>query len=369
MELYQKLASGKILSKVFDYYPYPYTPKKISLTVDNINKTIGVEIAQPKIISILKSLGFGVKLKSNDLEVLVPSYRAHDVDIPEDIIEEIARIYGYYKLPPEIISGAIPLENSDPIFAFETKLRNYLRGFGALEIYTLALVAKEFAGKDALRLKNPLGEDTAYLRTSLVPSLLAAKDQNLKHDKFHLFEIANVYLPSKSGLPEERLHLAGVFKGFDYAHAKGQLEALFAVLHINTKFEMEDNSIAISADSEILGYLEIQKGSFTYELSVQSLLEQSKPYVSYKPAPKYPPQVEDLTFVIGKNKKVGDILEFIKTQKQISNTLLQDIYQNAYTFRIYYQDPGKTLTDKEVEKIREKLIKSLEKKFAISVKS
>lgn len=343
ISLYQKLADGKLLSQVFDFHPNPYRTKTLSAKFSLLNRKIGVEIEPKRIIKILESLGFTAKTKGDNFTVKIPSFRAHEMEIPEDIVEEVARIYGYFNLPNAIMDGKLPLEQTDPNFELEDKIKDTLRGFGGTEVYTLSLVSKETAGKGALKLRNPLGADTEYLRTTLKPSILAALKQNSGVETpFHLFEIANIYLPQKNTLPKEVMTLAGVFVNFDYRAAKGVLEALFETLNIKHEINLTPiNSV------------------FYYEFEVENLRKSIKPK-TYIPAPKYPPQVEDMTIEIPEGKLVGEVIGAIKqASKLVYSVELVDVFERKFTFRISYLHPDKTLSDKEVERERGKITNSL----------
>jgi phenylalanyl-tRNA synthetase beta chain len=342
--LYQNLAKAKFLGKYIDIYDQKPTVHSIKVDLNLINSKLGVNLPVKNIKNILESLGFGVKVNKNVCTVIPPTYRANDIEIPEDIVEEVARIYGYFNIPSILPAGEIPSESRDKIFNFETTIRNILVGFGGNETLTISLVSKELAGKSTIALKNPLGADTAYLQTSLIPSMVLAAKQNLgETDMFHLFQIANIY---KNGTKLEINTLAGVITNCDVRIAKGIVEGLFEKLNIDAE------------TSEIGKFEQISKNMFAYEFVVDKLFENYKPYKKFVPIPKYPAQIEDVTIKIPSNKKVGEVIKQVKSSSRlIVKVALRDIFKNAYTFRIWYQDPDKTLTDKEVEVERKKLEK------------
>ncbi|MBI1864092.1 phenylalanine--tRNA ligase subunit beta [Candidatus Woesebacteria bacterium] len=342
LDLVVKIAKGKPESKILDIYASSKKKKSISTSLDFINKKLGVNLTPKEISQCLQSLGFNPVWHKTNLEVDIPSYRANDIEIEEDIVEEVARIFGYHALPSKIMEGEIPTSKQGINFDFEYNLKNTLKGFGGVEIYTLSLVPKSFVGNEALKLKNPLGLDSQYLRTSLKPSLRQAANENLTSGKFHLFEMANVYLPNKNNLPEEKLTLAGIFSDFSYREAKGILEAL--LLSINSKEKI--NLKAIS-DSKL----------YYYEFDVVSL-EKSIHLKRFIAPKKFPSQIEDITVSFSEKPKVGEIIEkILKLDGQIEKVEFIDLYKNSYTFRISYRNENKTLTNKEVEKIREKILK------------
>jgi phenylalanyl-tRNA synthetase beta chain len=277
------------------------------------------------------------------------------------------------------MTGELPKNISPKEFIFETKLKNALSGWGGIEVYTLSLVPKEYTNGVALALKNPLGTDSEYLRTSLMPSLISAAKQNLgTFEKFHLFEMANVYLPRKNDLPKEQLMLGGVFEGYDYREAKGIIEALLEKLHINFKYEVQENKSYAAGKSTIItsknkevgkfGYIENSELIY-YEFEVSKLFELSTGFESYKEISKYPAQIEDITIQFPTKTLIGEVMEIISsTNKLIEKVELKDIFKDAYTFRIWYQDPEKTLTDVEVEKIRKEILSSIKTKFGGIIK-
>jgi phenylalanyl-tRNA synthetase beta chain len=223
-----------------------------------------------------------------------------------------------------------------------------------------------------------LGEESRFLRTKLLLSLVkAAKDNSGESGPFHLFEIANVYLPRKNNLPEERLILAGIFANCEYRRAKGTIECLLDMLNIKPNFSQKDydkfllnQSVSIKVGQESLGKLGIlKKNLIYYEFEITALAKAYSPIASYKPLPKYPAQIEDITFKMPEKTKIGHLISSITLIDQTIKTVeLKDIYKNFYTFTIKYQHPQKTLTNAEVEKIRKKVIKQVKQKFGGVIK-
>lgn len=373
IELFAQLTEGKAETQVLDLYPNPYSPKKVSLDLDFITQRLGTPISKQEITKYLNSLDFEVSWKGKALNVFVPSYRVGDVEILEDIVEEVARIYGYYNLPSEIMPGIIPDPLLNSPFEFEQKIKEILSGWGGVETYTLSLVSKNEVSESALKLKNPLGSDSEYLRVSLMPSLIRAAKENSGYDReFHLFEIANVYIPVKGNLPNEKMTLAGIFSKYNYREAKGIIESLLNRLNIDVRLEAEDKlgflpskRLVVKSGGKVLGEFGITLENFIYyEFEVEELRKGSHALGTYESLPKYPPQVEDLTFSFPQKTKIGEVISFIKTQdKLIASAELKDIYKDAYTITVLYQHPTKTLTNKEVEGVREKIIKAVENKF------
>lgn len=378
IDMFIDLTQGKPAAEILDIYPSPYKVKRVGTTLDFINQRLGVVLTKEQISKTLLPLGFYPKWTGKNIDAEIPTYRK-DVSIPEDIVEEIARIYGYHNLPDKLLEGPLPEPLLDTPFEFEDKVKDFLCGWGATEIYTLSLVSKEEAQENALKLKNPLGKEAEYLRTSLMPSLSHAAKDNLGADEpFHFFEISNIYLPRKGGLPEEEMTLAGVFSNYSYKKAKGVIEALLDKLNVDYKFVPEDakgflpsQRLSIKAGGIEIGHLGVEESGklIYYEFSTELLRKNAKDFRPFKPIPKFPAQIEDITFSFPEKTYLGDVIKKMKaTDNLVFDVKLTDKYNGNYTFRIWYQHPEKTLTDADIEKIRGKIIKISRESFGASVK-
>jgi len=385
IELFSKLTGGIPQKEILDIYPRPFSGKKVTAQLELIEKRLGITISKGEITSILKSLGFDTKWEGSKLEVNVPSFREKDISIPEDIVEEVARIYGYHKLPSRLMEGGIPTPPKGMPFSFEGKIKDLLSHWGGIEVYASSLVGKDFVGNSqALKLKNPLGPESEYLRTSLMPSLIAAANQNKgSADSFHLFEVANIYLPKGTikspALPDEKMVAAGIFYKVDYRRAKGVIEALLEKLNVPGEFIPDEKEgfapskyLAIKSLGKVIGEMGIlENKDLTYwEFDLESLRAESVSAKRYIPIPKFPPQIEDITLVLPERTRVGEVLEVIKKADRLISTVeLTDIFKNSFTFRINYQDPSKTLTDAEIIQIRKRILVKLQGTFGANLKS
>lgn len=378
IELFKSLMDAKVISEVYDIYNNRHKAKTVYVEHSRIERVIGTKVNKSEIVRILTSLGFSVS-GDDKYKVEVPSSRSRDIDIPEDVIEEVARIHGYHNIPNILMSGIIPKYSPNADFDKEMKIRRLLTGLGAHEVYTYSMVSKDMTDKNSLKIKNPLGSDNSYMRTSLKNSLLEAAKSNLGvKEPFHFFEMANVYLPQNNELPEEVIMLAGIFSNSDYRIAKGIIESLLEKINIDYKF-VQKNKSGFS-DSERLevvsniGYLgefgKIYSGMIYYEFDVEALITIGFKTHSYIAIPQYPSQVEDLTLEVPEGVKVGELMNLISQNGLVSDVELRDIYEGkkkTYTFRIWYQSNDKTLTNNEVDIIRNKLINQLQSKFKTRV--
>jgi phenylalanyl-tRNA synthetase beta chain len=137
INLFQKYSGGDVENEILDIYPFPYKPKAVTTSIEFIESRLGISISKKFISEILNSLEFESVWSGNALKITPPSFRAQDIQIEEDVVEEIARLYGYYNLPSLLMNGVLP-ESSDlsKLFTFETNVKNILSGWGGVEVYT-----------------------------------------------------------------------------------------------------------------------------------------------------------------------------------------------------------------------------------------
>lgn len=379
--LLRDIANGKVVSEIIDIYPNKTKEKKISVSFEKINKIIGVNIDPSKTSKYLKALGFDTKEEKEKITVLVPSFRNNDIDIEEDIIEEVARIYGYHNLP----SSLPPTEESEVIspvvneFYWEKRTKNALKYWGFTECYTYSFVSENmYEGpiEDAVEINNPLTEDMVYMRNSLIPSLLSVVSENKSTEELKIFEIANVYLKKERSLPEEILTLSGVIKrkNASFYDVKGLIEQLLFDLGVKNLIFKKSEKAGIGASLFIgktyLGEIEVLDSDLIdFELNFQKLLSLATLKKEYKPFAKFPPIIEDLSVVTEPSVKTDELIENIKSiSSLIIDVSLTDSYLSTRTFRIIYQDPEKNLTNEDVSKIRKDIISSLEKNFKATIR-
>lgn len=379
VELYREIAKGKVVSKTLDIYPNKSKTHVIKVKNEKINKVIGVKIEASKSAEILERLGFGVKKLSDSIEVLVPTVRSGEVLIDEDVIEEIARAYGYHKLPsvvPGFLSSkTTPYANN---FYFENRVKNALKYWGFTEVYTYSLISEDLYDgpiQSAVKLKNPLTEDMEYLRNSLVPSLLQVIDNNKSSEVIKIFELSNTYHKNSGKLPNETLMLSGVIKKHNasFFEVKGIIEQLLTDLGVKNyklKNRNEGAGANVSINNQQIGYIEILNNNLIdFELNFDLILKYANLKKIYRPFAKFPSIIEDITFVLPETTNTEEVIEEIKLQSfLIREVSLKDQFEEAKTFHVIYQAEDKNLTKKEVAEIREQIARAITDKFKGSVK-
>ncbi len=377
IKLYEEFAQAKLLSNIIDIYPNKLKINAIKINEEKIEKIIGIKIPIEKCKKILTKLGFEIKTNGKELTAKPPSFRAKDITLPEDLIEEIARIYGYDKLPSTIAPLFLTEEKQiekDEYFLLK-RIKNAFKYWGFTECYTYSMVSEELLEgptNTSVEIANPINEDLVYMRKTLVPSLLEVIKKNPTRKEIKIFEISNIYEKEKEKLPFEILHLAGIVKkkNLSFFEVKGFIEQLLIDLGIkNIKFkesEKEANGASVFIDKEYIGEVQFfDEDVIDFELNLVEILKHVSLKKIYKPLSKFPPIVEDLAIIADENIKTNDIIKKIKEQSDlIEEITLLDQYENTRTFHIVYQHFEKNLTNKEISEIREKILTSLKSAFS-----
>jgi phenylalanyl-tRNA synthetase beta chain len=382
IKLFQKVADAKIVSNIIDLYPEKPKSNVIKVTEEKINQVVGIQIPLKQSIDILTKLGFEVKQKDTTLEVTVPpELTGEDMLIPEDLIEEIARIYGYHNIPNKLpaIIEASPVHLEENEFYWEDRVRDAFKYWGFTEVYTYPMVSEELSVKpveQVVKIQNQLSDDMVYMRRSLIPGLQQIVKDNLDHDVIKIFEIANVYEKNGKNLPKQLLRLGGLIRKpkVSFYEAKGYLEQLFEDTGIaNTSWKLLDGDrygATVYVGKEELGVVEIiDDHTVDFELDFGIMLKHVVLKKVYKPISKFPPIVEDMAVIAPANILTGDLMDAIAKQSAlITDVSLLDKYKETRTFHIVYQSYTKNLTDKEVGGVREKIIKMLKDKYQAVLK-
>ena len=424
-ELLAKYANGKIVTGTSEYiapendvFQTEVTKEKvIEMNSREVNKRLGTTISNEEIEEILRKLRFSYEREGNDFKVSIPTRRG-DISIFEDMLEEIARMYGYDNIP-----FTLPMNASQPgELTYEQKLKrrvkNYMQSVGLSEVITYSLtdekqtkvlLSPELTGDyKPIRLAMPLSEDHEYLRLSLVPELLNRLAYNVarKQTDVALYELGSVFLTEEETLtkqPKEHRRLAGAITGtwvnhpwqadvkhVDFYVVKGIVEGLFRYLNIRETYEpaqlegMHPGRCAtISVNGEIIGFLgEIHpalakekdlKATYVFDINFEWLQQYNRETLTYEPVPKYPSILRDIAFVVKEDVRAGDIKREIEKlgKPLVKSVEAFDVYrgenikddEKSIAYNVHFQDPEKTLTDEEVDELFQNIITTINEKF------
>ncbi|MBI5127139.1 phenylalanine--tRNA ligase subunit beta [Candidatus Roizmanbacteria bacterium] len=350
-ELIEKYCQGKIVSKIQDIYPEKYQGKVIEINQEKFDRLIGIKIDPKTIITILTNLGFSVDKKAEKYFVAVPSHRKYDITIQEDLVEEVARIYGYHNIPsllqpPAYVEQPKEMEN---LFVFQNRIKTFLKHLGLNEVINYSMISKKMIEdwplniKDHLRLSNTISEEIEYMRKTLLPSLYKnIKENTGKKETLRLFEIAKIYIPRKNDLPQENYNL-GIAVNTDYFELKGIIEAVYKELNVGSI-----NKLPLPKITE-------KNNVFMAEIDFQQLIDNYKQFPKYQPINPFAVIKLDKTFELGPKMTYEVIRSLAEQSKLMQKIEVVTLYENKLTLRFYYSSTSRNITEEEAKKELEKI--------------
>lgn len=406
LHLIDELKCGTIACDEYDLIDAPIKEKVIETTFTKVNGVLGIDVPRDTIINILERLNFKVDACEDNLKVVVPLYR-EDMDSYPDIAEEVIREYGYDNIVPTLLkTSSITSGGRNDAQQTTENLKNLLVGYGYSEMITYSFVAeKEFdlfgLDKSAkIRLKNPISEDLAVMRTSLFPSAVRTAANNLKrkNESGRLFELAKTYENkniSSIGLPTETDHLAFIAFGEneDFFTVKGVVEGVLETfcceqevkyVRSTERFMHPTRSADIylcgekigfvgQVNSEILSAYDVEKPIYGGEINYGLLTKFFNGKIIAKPVSKFPTVERDLAVIVDENCLYEDVIDCIKFSggKYLERVMLFDVYQGgqiesgkkSMAFNLVFVSLERTLSVEEVDGAIKKILKNLKEKL------
>ena len=419
LDLILEICGGKTRSGLLDNYNNKVIRKTIILDKKRLCKILGLEIDNEIISKTLNSLNFSYDFdKLKDIwKVETPFWRS-DITLPEDLYEEIARIVGYDSIPLKFISGEIPKWEPNKLFEYKNTLTDLLVGSGMYETISYSAISEEMLGilpdyvnnRKNISITNPISNEHAYLRKSLIPSIIMTASRNTNNWKkpIRIFETGNVFFQSDQKI-QEQSYSAGLLTGIsenshwditprevDYFDGKGIIDYLSSKLRFNYFLSPYNDAIYTKGKSvrihdtknEItFGYLGmisedmIEKLNFNtssvviFELFLEELYKSSNDLV-YKDFSQFPLAHRDLSLLIDTNVNFEDIKNIAFSEKFVIDCNVFDVYQGdnlpegkiGIAVRIYYQSNEGTLSWKNLQQIEKKILIQYEKKLGIKIR-
>ncbi len=368
IELYQQLCHAKLASKVFDHFPNPTKLATVRTQLTTIKNYLGIKLETEVLVLILRNLECEVAVESETLLVTPPSFRP-DIEIEADVVEEIARIYGYQNLPSTIMPGMIPLVKQPGVnFTIERQVKERLAALGWQELYTYSMVSEiltsdsGFPTSEHLKIANPLTDDKVYLRRSLIPSLLEVAKGMLNgagNKTAQVFEIANVYEPGAEGeLPTEKLNLV-LLSNQSLSQFKGQLDSLLDIFYLKLPADNQDKWVDVASPAN---------SWFAATITMTELVKKAKTHPAYQPLAKYPSVLEDLTFTMPTQTGLGVVAATIQAvDPLIKQVLLTTTYQQNATYTVVYQSNDRALSSTDIAPIRKAIVEKIVATFDASL--
>ncbi|MDZ7373638.1 MAG: phenylalanine--tRNA ligase subunit beta [candidate division KSB1 bacterium] len=413
-ELMLQMAGGKLARGWVDVYPHPIQPSQVPLRPSRVNEVLGTNIPSAEMVEILQRLGLELRQQGTHYLATVPTFRP-DLTREIDLIEEVARHHGYEKIGADVISSvdqAIAGQGRDRLLG---KARDLLEGFGFYEAVNLSLISQREArcfvrtSDHLARVVNPLGEEFAWLRPSLLPGLLASTVRNLNHRQRRvlLFEWGKVFGRDPQGAYWERVALAGTMCGVfvqktwrtperlvDFYDLKGAVEELLRAITGYEQIEfqssdqpwLDNGGFALSAAGTLVGFagrvarsvlevFECEQDVYAFELDWELIRGLAKSVRTYVPVPRFPPVQQDLALLADESLTVGAVESVIRKHggpylRQVS---LFDVYRGhqvpqgkkSLAFSLVFQADERTLTEEEVRQQVARILEELDRELGV----
>lgn len=425
-QLMVELASGKLVHGIIDEYPNQQFRAVVELSTAHTNRLLGIDLTRDQIAALLRSVEFEVESGQNDdnLKVTAPSFRV-DVSRAEDLMEEVARLYGYDKIITTF--PAIPAEGTTtvPALRLRNRIKQFMGGCGFTEAVTYSFIGKHFA--DQLRLKddderrravsilNPLTEDQAVMRTSLLPGMLATMGHNIAQGTRHIkiFEIGKAFIANQpSERPREIETLIALWSGprtpadwenketpCDFYDIKGVAEALQLDLKISgLKYTATDadkcrhtragHSAEIIAGAKVIGTIgeihpqvlanyDLKQTAFFFEIHLDQLAQLIPGEIKARPLPRFPSVSRDITLIVSNSVEAQGLLDEVAAMDEalMESVLLFDVFtgspipdgKKSISFRLTYRSATRTLSDDEVNALHKTISAGLIEKFSAAL--
>jgi phenylalanyl-tRNA synthetase beta chain len=414
LHLIEELECGKVARTHVDVNTgNSVEPRELTVSIDRVNKCLGIVVPDEEILKIMENLCFQPKIDGDDLTVMVPAYR-EDIEGYQDIAEEVIRMYGYDHVVPafmpsaQVTIGGLNLQQKS-----ELRLKKALCSVGAYECIHYSFFSPtdldmlrlpEDAGeRNAIRIINPISEELSLMRTTLGSSVINAIARNQKRGNLEgrLFEVANVYMPYELPLtqyPDEKPRLCvGIFgKGESFYTMKGIAEKIADTLQLEFTYENMSNTFlhpyqtaCIKCNGEEIGYfgklaydiadeLDMRTPAFILEMDLKIVSQWYGKKPVFTPLPKFPEEQRDLALVMSKEITCGEIEAVMKEScKYITKITLFDIYEGeqiaadkkSMAFTVVFTPKDEAFTADSVDAFVKKILKNLKKKYDVDLRS
>jgi len=419
-QLIIELAGGRAAKGIVDAYPGKQKPKPILLSTGEVKRQLGVDFSLDQMKEALTSLGFDCQPKSAlEISVTAPYWRS-DISLVEDLVEEVARVIGYDRIPVTMPTGAVPRQNPAPILGFKERVRRGLTGYGFYEVITYSLTGLDLLNRlmpephslqsEPLRVLRPMSAEQEYLRPSLRVNLLAALEANRRHEEggIRLFELGRVYVRRPNDLPEEPEMLCAIMAGprldqswhggdepVDFFDAKGVAEGLLGCLGVEADFSPGDDQslhpsrqAAIAIGGKKVGVVgevrrkvaeafDLAEPVYLLEINLAELLPFTLEHKLFQPISRFPAVVRDIALVVDSGVTHRQVVDIISGFPLVAQVSLFDLYtggklpqgKKSLAYRITFQSPSKTLTDEAANNVLKKILNKLAKELGATLRS
>ena len=409
-QLAEEIGAAKVVKGEIDNYKNKREVTEVKLRKDKCNKLIGIEISIEEMAEILNRLEIETKINGDELTAYIPTFR-FDIEIEEDLIEEVARIYGFDNIIPKPLEGSITVGGKPELRILEERVKNVLFSLGCSEFMTYSFLSpsnfdklninKDDEIRNVVKLINPLGEEYSIMRTTLVSNMLEALSRNEHRGNQNVagFEFGNIFIPQGEDLPKEEHKLTvGFYDLGDFYYLKEMIEKALWEIGINNltykrasenylhpgrsaEIYLGDEKIGVLGEvhPSVLKNYEMKKRAYVAEIEFERLLPYAIENYKYSSLPKYPSMKRDLAIVIDRDVDAYEIEEIAKNngKKLLESFNIFDIYtgenignnKKSVAFSMIFRAQDRTLVEKEVNEIVEKVVEELENKIDAHLRS
>lgn len=410
--LIEELGAGEVMEGSIDLYENPVQKRNLKVDSNWMNKFLGTDISKEDMKEYLDRLELKTDINGEDLNITVPTFRS-DIVLKQDVAEEVARMYGYNNIPTTIFNSVSQRSGKTLKQHLEDKVVEVLIGSGlnqsisysfvSPKIFDKILMPEDSKLRNTVKIKNPLGEDYSLMRTTTLASIMEALSRNYSRNNSYarLFEMGKVYIPNedKKVLPEERNTLViGMYGEVDYLNLKGVLENLIEELNIEkSSYKRESEhptfhpgkTAKLYVNKECAGILgevhpdaldnyDIDEKCYIAELNLDILFKNANVEKKYTELPKFPAVSRDMALLVDDEVLVQEIENVIRNKggKILEDVKLFDVYKGAQipkgkksiAYSIVYRMQNRTLTDSEVSKVHDKIVRTLENKLGAELR-
>ena len=408
--LVNMLGCGKVVPGAYDNYPHPMPERVVEARVSGICRLNGVDVPGQTMEDILNSLNIDTVLAGDVLTCEIPAWR-QDIETQADIAEEVLRMVGYDNIPSTLMRGQTMVGFRSERQKLIGRVKRELVGMGLYEILNYSFISPRWLEHMGIptadwrnrpvALRNPLGEDTSVMRTTLVPSMLNTLSANLSRGiaRANLFELSTVFETAQPGqLPVEHLRLCVGMYGeeVDFYALKRVGVCLAGAFGLACKAEAEGDAYyhpgrkaVLCAEGrhfaqlgeihpDVAARFGIDKRVYVLELDVEALGEMEKPISGVRELPKFPAVARDIAVVVKESVRVGDMLETIEKTggKILEDAKLFDVYRGAklpedaksVAFSLTLRASDRTLTDQEIQAAMDKILRALQREFGAEIR-
>jgi phenylalanyl-tRNA synthetase beta chain len=420
LQLMAEWSGGKIAPGLVDEYPLKPKDATVTVTTNDVRRLLGIELTAKQIADLLTRLEFKCKVRKDDVEVTAPRHR---LDIGEgivgvsDVLEEVARSYGYDNIPETRMADALPPQVGNPVFEWEERVRDILVNLGLQEVVNYRLTSPERESRlvphnEYVTLANSITPERRVLRRSVLGSVLESLEKNARAESIAMFELGPIFEPDKSGLPEEQSKLAIVMTGariatawdvkdsplYDFYDMKGRIELLLSGLRYKdisytpidsvsylhpgqaAQVIVNGNVVGVFGELHPLVREKYEFGDAPVIVAEFDLgeLRAIPPSYGVVPVSEFPPVYEDIAVIVDDSVPAARVEALIKQTggRSVTDVRLFDVYRGeqigagkkSLAYSLTYQ-ADKTMTDAEAAAIRNKIVKRLEHEVGAKLRS